>query len=79
MATTKVAVSLETRTLREVDRLVRAGHFPSRSRAIQTALAEMTARQKHQRLIQELAKLDPKQEQELAEELFAGESPWPEY
>jgi Arc/MetJ-type ribon-helix-helix transcriptional regulator len=79
MSTTKVAVSLETRTLREIDRLVREGYFPSRSRAIQTALAEMTARRKHQRLIQELAKLNPKEERELAEEFFAGESPWPEY
>lgn len=79
MSTTKVAVSLETRTLREIDRLVREGRFPSRSRAIQTALAEMTARRKHQRLIQELAKLNPKDEQELAEEFFAGEAPWPEY
>lgn len=79
MPTTKVAVSVETRTLKEVDRLVRQGRFPSRSRAIQTALAEMTARQKHKRLIQELAKLDPKEEQALAEEVFAGEVPWPEY
>jgi Arc/MetJ-type ribon-helix-helix transcriptional regulator len=79
MSTTKVAVSLETRTLREIDRLVREGRFPSRSRAIQTALAEMTSRHKHRRLIQELAKLNPKEEQEVAEEFFAGESPWPEY
>jgi Arc/MetJ-type ribon-helix-helix transcriptional regulator len=79
MSTTKVAVSLETKTLKEIDRLVREGRFPSRSRAIQTALVEMAARHKHRRLIQELAKLDPKEEQELADEFFAGESPWPEY
>ena len=79
MGTTKVAITLETETLREIDRLVKQGRFPSRSRAIQTALVEMTARRKHQRLIQELAKLDPKAEQELAEEFFAGEAPWPEY
>jgi Arc/MetJ-type ribon-helix-helix transcriptional regulator len=79
MGTTKVAVSLETRTLQEVDRLVREGRFPSRSRAIQLALAEMTSRHKHRRLIQELAKLDPKEEQAMGEEFFAGEVPWPEY
>ena len=79
MSTTKVAISLETKTLKEVDRLVHEGRFPSRSRAVQTALVEMTARHKHRRLIQELAKLDPKEEQELAEEFFAGETPWPEY
>jgi Arc/MetJ-type ribon-helix-helix transcriptional regulator len=79
MAKTKVAVSLETRTLQEVDRLVKDGQFPSRSRAIQTALTEMTARHKHRRLTQELAKLDPKEEQALAEERLAGETHWPEY
>lgn len=79
MSTTKVAISLETTTLKEVDRLVREGHFPSRSRAAQTALAEMMARHKHRRLIEELAKLKPKEERELAEEFFAGEAPWPKY
>jgi Arc/MetJ-type ribon-helix-helix transcriptional regulator len=79
MGTTKVAITLETETLREIDRLVKQGRFPSRSRAIQTALAEMTARHKHRRLIQELAKLDPKEEQQLAEEFFQGEVPWPVY
>ena len=79
MTTTKVAMTLETNTLKEVDRLVREGRFPSRSRAVQTALVEMMARRKHRRLIEELAKLNPKEERELAEEFFAGEAPWPEY
>ena len=72
-------MTLETTTLKEVDRLVREGRFPSRSRAVQTALVEMMARRKHRRLTEELAKLNPKQERELAEEFFAGEAPWPEY
>lgn len=79
MSTTKVAITLETETLREIDRLVKHGRFPSRSRAIQTVLAEMTARRKGRRLIEELAKLDPEEERALAEESFAGELPWPEY
>jgi Arc/MetJ-type ribon-helix-helix transcriptional regulator len=79
MGTTKVAITIETQTLDEVDRLVKAGRFPSRSRAIQTALAEMTARRKRRRLIEELAKLDVKKEQGLSEEFFRGEVPWPEY
>ncbi len=79
MGTAKVAVTIETRTLREIDRLVRQGRFPSRSRAIQTALAEMTARHKRRRLVEELAKLEPRKERALAEEFFAGEVPWPEY
>lgn len=72
-------MTLETNMLKEVDRLVREGRFPSRSRAVQTALVEMMARRKHRRLIEELAKLNPKEERELAEEFFAGEAPWPEY
>ena len=70
MGTSKVAITLERETLREVDRLVKEGRFPSRSRAIQTALAEMTARRKGRRLIEELAKLDPQEEHALAEESF---------
>jgi Arc/MetJ-type ribon-helix-helix transcriptional regulator len=63
-----------------VDRpLGETGQFPSRSRAIQTALAEMMARRKRRRLIEELAKLDPEQERTLAEASFSGDTLWPEY
>jgi Arc/MetJ-type ribon-helix-helix transcriptional regulator len=55
MGTPKVGVTLERETLKEIDRWVRAGQFPS-GRVIQTALAEVTARHKRQRLIRELAK-----------------------
>jgi Arc/MetJ-type ribon-helix-helix transcriptional regulator len=79
MSTTKVAVTLERETLQEIDLWVKQGQFPSRSRAIQTAVAEMTARRKRRRLMEELAKLDRKQERALAEAIFSGETPWPEY
>jgi len=79
MATTKVAITLERATLQEVDRWVKQGRFPNRSRAIQTALAEMLTRRMRRRLIEELAKLNPKQERALAEESLSGESAWPEY
>ena len=79
MATTKVAVTLKIGSLREVDRLVREGRFPSRSRAVQEALAEMLARRKRSRLAEGLAKIDPREEQALAEEILAGEPEWPEY
>lgn len=79
MGTAKVAITLETGTLAELDRLVKAGKFPSRSRAIQTAVQEMTARRKKHRLVEELAKLHGHEERELAEEVFRGELPWPEY
>jgi Arc/MetJ-type ribon-helix-helix transcriptional regulator len=79
MGTAKVAITLEKETLSEVDRWVKEGRFPNRSRAIQTALAEMLARRKRRRLIEELAKLNAQQEQSLAEESFSGETAWPEY
>jgi Arc/MetJ-type ribon-helix-helix transcriptional regulator len=79
MGTTKVAVTLEMDTVKEIDRWVKQGRFPSRSRVIQTALVEMTARRKRKRLIEELAKLDRRQERALAEASFSGDTSWPEY
>jgi Arc/MetJ-type ribon-helix-helix transcriptional regulator len=79
MATTKVAVTLERATVHEIDRWVQEGRFPSRSRAVQAALAEMLARRRRHRLAEELAKLDLRQERALAEETFSGEAAWPEY
>ncbi len=79
MGTAKVAITLETESVREIDRWVKDGRFPSRSRAIQTALDEMLSRRKKRRLIEELAKLNPKQEQAVAEESLSGEPAWPRY
>lgn len=79
MATAKVAITLEKQTLAEIDRWVREGRFPNRSRAVQSAVAEMLARSRRRRLLEELKKLDRAQEQALAEEVFTGETPWPEY
>ena len=80
MPTAKVAVTIDEQLLREVDRWVAAGEFPSRSRAVQSALMRLRAeRSKRRALLGELAKLDPDEERELAEEWFVGEAPWPEY
>jgi Arc/MetJ-type ribon-helix-helix transcriptional regulator len=79
MATTKIAITLERDTVREVDQWVRAGRFPNRSRAVQTALSEMLVRRKRRRLMEELAKINPKEERALAEEFYKGEPAWPEY
>jgi len=54
--------------------------FPSRSRAIQEAVAEKLSRLDRTRLIRETAKLDAQYEQELAEEGLAEDvEEWPEY
>jgi Arc/MetJ-type ribon-helix-helix transcriptional regulator len=79
MSSAKIAITLERQTLREIDHWVKEGRFPSRSRAIQIALLEMTTRQRRRRLVEELSKIDRKQEQALADAFFFGETSWPEY
>ena len=78
MTTTKVAVTIDEKTLEEVDRWVREGHYPNRSRAIQAALREATLRHRRSRLAAEAAKLDVVEEQALAEEGL-GDEAWPAY
>jgi Arc/MetJ-type ribon-helix-helix transcriptional regulator len=80
MPKTKVAVTLDEKLVRVVDRLVRNRQFSNRSAAIETALAEKLIRLDRVRLARECAKLDPRQERALAEEgLAADAEAWPEY
>ena len=80
MPKTKVAVTLDTETLRRVDRLVRDARYPNRSQAIEAAVAEQLARLERRRLAEDCAKLDAAAERELAEEGFdADAAAWPEY
>jgi Arc/MetJ-type ribon-helix-helix transcriptional regulator len=78
MGSAKVAITLDERLLRVVDRWVKQGRYPNRSQAIQTAVQEKMERWKQTRLLEELAKLDPGEERSLAEEGLTGES-WPEF
>ena len=80
MATSKIAITIDQNLLHRLDFLVKSQRFTNRSRAIQEAVAEKLARIEKSRLAQECAKLDPKFEQEMAEEGFAAEmDEWPEY
>ncbi len=80
MSTSKIAITLNSEVLSEVDALVKKRLFPNRSRAIQEAVKEKLERLSHSRLAQECSKLDPEQEQALAEEgLWEGLSEWPKY
>ena len=80
MAKAKVAVTLDTRTLRRVDRLVRDARYPNRSQAIEAAVAEQLDRLERRRLVEECAKLDPAAERAMAEEgLGTDTAGWPEY
>ncbi|MBM3888296.1 MAG: ribbon-helix-helix protein, CopG family [Verrucomicrobia bacterium] len=67
MSVEKVAITLDETLLQRVDRLVKKAVFPSRSRAIQEAVAEKLERLEHSRLARECAKLSPQEERRLAD------------
>ena len=80
MPKTKVAVTIETDLLEELDELIAAARFPNRSQAIEAAVAEKLDRLRRGRLERECAKLDPREEKALAEEGLGAElDSWPEY
>ncbi len=80
MSKSKVAVTIESALLQRVDRLVSEQVFPSRSQAIETALAEKLERIEGTRLARECAWLDPREEVATAEEgLELDLGSWPEY
>ncbi|WP_429886420.1 CopG family ribbon-helix-helix protein [Geoalkalibacter halelectricus] len=80
MPKTKIAVTLDEKTVEQVDRLVACRAFPSRSRIIEEAVREKLHRMTRNRLAQECAKLNPASEKALAEEGISQElEEWPEY
>ena len=80
MPKAKVAVTLDSELIDRVDKLVKAARFPNRSQAIEIALAEKLERLDRGRLARECSKLNPKEEQALADEgLSIDHTAWPEY
>jgi metal-responsive CopG/Arc/MetJ family transcriptional regulator len=80
MPKTKIAVTLDTTLLDEVDALVRQERFPNRSQAIESAVAEKLKRLRRTRLADACSRLDPEEERALAEEGLGGDmASWPEY
>lgn len=80
MPKTKVAVTLDSEILGELDELISQRRFPNRSQAIEAALAEKLERLARTRLAREAAKLDRDQERGFAEEGMDSElAAWPEY
>lgn len=80
MSSSKIAITMESGLLAEVDALVKKRMFPNRSRAIQQAVKEKLNRLNRSLLAQECAKLDPADEMALAEEgLTEDLSAWSEY
>lgn len=77
---TKVAVTIDSEVLGELDELVAQGRFPSRSQAIEAAISEKLERLAGSRLAREVSKLDPDEEKAFAEKGLASElASWPEY
>ena len=80
MSSSKIAITLESGLLAEVDALVKKRVFPNRSRAIQEAVKEKLTRLNRSLLAEECARLDPEDEKALAEEgLTEDMSEWSEY
>lgn len=79
MSRAKIAITIDEQALSEVDRLVRSGVFPNRSQAFELAVIERLDRMQRSRLARECSKLDPEEEQALANETYAGDVEWPEY
>ena len=80
MPKAKVAVTLDRSTLERLYRLVERARFLSRSQAIEVAVEEKLARLEHRRLAEECAKLDPREEQSLADLGWEADGEaWPEY
>jgi len=77
MSNAKIAIALDLEALRQVDRLVEGGLFPSRSKLIQDAVAEKLRRLQRIRFVRECAKLQRPVEQAAAEEFFCGETERP--
>ena len=74
----KIAVTLDQKTVADLDRWVREGRYPNRSRALQSAVNLLSEREKRTRLARELGRIDPKEERLLAEHGL-GDQAWPEY
>jgi Arc/MetJ-type ribon-helix-helix transcriptional regulator len=77
---TKIAITIDEKTLSQLDQLVKMQVFPNRSKAIQEAVEDKLKRMERSRLALECSKLDPDFERALAEENISKDfSEWPEY
>ena len=80
MAASKIAITIDDKILKRLDRLVQSKVFLNRSKAIQEAIEDKLTRLDKSRLAQECAKLDRTFEQGLAEEGLSSElEEWPQY
>lgn len=80
MTRAKIAITVRQDFLEEIDLLVSRKVFPNRSRAIEQAIEEKLERHRRNRLAEECARLEPRDEKAMAEEGLSAElAVWPEY
>jgi Arc/MetJ-type ribon-helix-helix transcriptional regulator len=80
MSKEKIAITIESKLLSRLDRLVKSKVFQNRSNAIQQAVKEKIDRLESNRLEIECLKLDVKFEQALADEGLSSDiGSWQEY
>jgi Arc/MetJ-type ribon-helix-helix transcriptional regulator len=80
MAKTKVALTLDSVLLEQIDELVARQRFRNRSQAVEAALSDKLRRLARTRLAREAARLNPSEEQRDADEGMADVlDAWPEY
>lgn len=83
MRAAKITITIDEELLNRLDRLDRLvgeKRFSDRSQAVQEAVREKIERLERNRLAHECAKLDPRSEQQLAEEGFSEDAEqWPAY
>ncbi len=74
MSAAKIAITLDERLLRVIDRWVKQGRYPNRSKAVQAAVADKIERWNRTRLAAELEHLDANEERALADESIKGDT-----
>lgn len=68
VAVAKIAISIDSHLLEQLDAFIQKKKFKNRSQAIQSAVAQSVKKLERMRLAEECAKLDPVVEQRMAEE-----------
>jgi Arc/MetJ-type ribon-helix-helix transcriptional regulator len=80
MPKTKVALTLDSDLVEQVDDLVARQRFRNRSQAVEAALSDKLRRLARTRLAREAARLNPVEEKRVADEGMADAlDAWPEY
>jgi Arc/MetJ-type ribon-helix-helix transcriptional regulator len=69
-----IAVTVDSNLVADIDRLIASGEFRNRSDAFETAARERLRQMRRSRLAVEVAKLDPAEEQALANEGYLAEN-----